>query len=348
MAVGRRFAIVGVAALATEIPSALSTAISARRAGAARRTGSTGTSRRAVRTWLSAPGVGASRSGASTCPAGTQSRVVAVAGAVVAALPWCVTWPLDRAVAFLPVAAARPAHRQAARPERPVRDSLTGGPSLPGLGATGLTACPAVVSRVWAAVVSDVPGRRPVTAVVSGTGLCRTTGRSVAESVLPPRVRAVSGLITVARSQPQRLRRKLGWLLPVLPWIWFWVVPDLTWWFRLMPHLARQIGSHRLDLDGLGVHRACQERLALGGALACSVWPVRAARRGRPARRDHRSDRPPDPERVQPLLGLCVAGLGAAIPPPLTGLRVPAIIRAILAGLTLPRLAPALTPPGHD
>jgi hypothetical protein len=115
-----------------------------------------------------------------------------------------------------------------------------------------------------------------------------------------------------------------------------------------MPDLPWEIGSLGLDLDRLGVHRPCQERLAGRGALAGSAWRFWAARRGRLARRDHGSDGPPDPEWVKPLLGLYIAGLGPAIPPPPTRLRVPAVIGTILAGLTLPRLAPALTPPGHD
>ena len=194
----------------------------------------------------------------------------------------------------------------------------------------------------------DVTSRWPVTAVVSDAWLDRTTWRAVAESVLAAGVRAVSGLITIAWSQPQRLRRKLGWLLPVLAWIGIGIVPDLTWWLRLVPDLAWQIGTHRLDLDGLGVHRPCQERLARCGALVGCAWRLCGARRGSPARRDHRSDGSPDPEWVKPLLGLYIAGLGAAIPSQLIRLRAPAIIRAILAGLTLPRLAPTLTPPGHD
>jgi hypothetical protein len=191
----------------------------------------------------------------------------------------------------------------------------------------------------------DVTSRWPVTALVPEVWLDRTTCWAVAESALAAGVRAVSGLITIAWPQPQRLRRKLGWLLPVLTWIG--IVPDLTRWLRLVPDLAWQIGSHRLDLDRFGVHRPCQERL-WRGALVRSAWRLCAARRGSPARRDHRSYGPPDPEWAKPLLGLCIAGLGPAIPAPLTRLRVPAIIRAILAGLTLPWLAPALTPPGHD
>jgi len=191
----------------------------------------------------------------------------------------------------------------------------------------------------------DVTSRWPVTAVVPEAWLDRTTWRAIAEGALAAGVRAVSGLITIAWPQPQRLRRLLGWLLPVLTWIG--IVPYLTGWLRLVPDLAWQIGSHRLDLDGFGVHRPCQERL-WRGALVRPARRSCAARRRSPPRRDHRSDGPPDPEWVKPLLGLCIAGLCRAIPPPLTRLRVPAIIRAILAGLTLPWLAPTLTPPGHD
>lgn len=206
MAARRRIGVVTVGALTTESPPALRRAISFRRSSAARRTSATRTNRRAVGTWLPAPGVRPPRSCRSTCPAGAQPRVVAVARAIVAALPGGVSWALDRAIACLPIAAPRPPHWQAAGPERPVGDSRTDRTSLPGLMATRLTACAALVSRVWAAVVGDVPGRRPVTAAIPGAWLDRTTWRAVAESVLPPRIRAVSGLIAIARSQPQRLR----------------------------------------------------------------------------------------------------------------------------------------------
>jgi len=159
-------------------------------------------------------------------------------------------------------------------------------------------------------------------------------------------IRAVGGLITIAWPQAQCLRRKLRWLLPLLTWIG--VVPDLTGRLRLVPDLAGQIGSHRLDLDRLGVYRPGQQWFAGPGTLARSACRFRAARAGSLARRDHGSDGPPDPERVKPLLGLGIAGLGRGVPPPLTRLRVPAVIWAILTGFTLPRLAPALTPPGHD
>ena len=87
------------------------------------------------------------------------------------------------------------------------------------------------------------------------------------------------------------------------------LVPDLTRRFCVVPHLLGWLGTRRL-----------------GPGLAL---------------RDDGSDGTPDPERVQPLLGLEVAGVG-------TRLRPAAGRGMILARLTLPRSAPALTPPGHS
>jgi len=79
-------------------------------------------------------------------------------------------------------------------------------------------------------------------------------------------------------------------------------MPDLSGRLGIMPYLARQIGSHRLDVEWLGVHRTRHDRLA---------------RRGSPTRRDHRRDGAPDPERVEPLLCLDISGLGQVLLPPL-------------------------------
>jgi hypothetical protein len=92
----------------------------------------------------------------------------------------------------------------------------------------------------------------------------------------------------------------VGRLLPFL--IGIGVMPDLTGRLGIMPYLARQIGSHRLGMKWLGVHRARDDRLA---------------RCGSPARRDHRCDGAPDPERIEPLFGLDFASLGRVIRPPL-------------------------------
>jgi hypothetical protein len=352
LAAGRRIVIVAVAALCGETrASALRRAESALHVRTARRTRSTRTRRRAARTGPPVSGIGPPRSCLSIRPTGPVLRIVTVAGAIIAVLPGAVTRLLDRAIAFLPVTTARSAHRQPAWPERRVEGCRTGRRPLPRLRATALTARAGAVPRVWVTVVMDVGGWWPVTGLVPTAWIDRTTWRAVAGSALAPGVRAawvrtVSGLITIARSQPQRLRRKLGRLLPFLTWTG--IVPDLTWRLRLMPDLAWQIRTQRLDRDGLVVHRPCQQRCAWRGAFVYSGRRWLAPRRGRPARRDHRSDGPPDPEWVKPLLGLYIAGLGPANPPPLTRLRLPAIIRATLARLTLPWLAPALTPPGHD
>jgi hypothetical protein len=109
-------------------------------------------------------------------------------------------------------------------------------------------------------------------------------------------------------------------------------MPDLAGRLGIMPYLARQIGPHRFRLEWLGVHGARDDRLA---------------RRGGPARRDHRRDWAPDPERIEPLLGLGIAGLRRVLLRPLARRQCLAM-RAIISGLTLPRLAPTLTPPGHD
>jgi len=87
------------------------------------------------------------------------------------------------------------------------------------------------------------------------------------------------------------------------------LVPDLTRRFCVVPHLLGRLGTRRL-----------------GPGLAL---------------RDDGSDGTPDPERVQPLLGLDVAGVG-------TRLRPAAGRGMILPRLTQPRSAPTLTPPGHS
>ncbi|MGN6790907.1 MAG: hypothetical protein ACTHJW_00815 [Streptosporangiaceae bacterium] len=133
--------------------------------------------------------------------------------------------------------------------------------------------------------------------------------------------------------------------------IGFGIVPDLAGRLGIVPDLAWQIGPHRLDLGRLGIHRPGQDGLdrrrarlhrlgspagRSGVRLARSALRRRVTRRSPPAGRDHGRDRPPNPERVEPLLGFDIA------------IRILAVVRAILAGLILPGLAPTLTPPGHD
>jgi hypothetical protein len=66
------------------------------------------------------------------------------------------------------------------------------------------------------------------------------------------------------------------------------------------------------------------------------------------AGRDDRGNWPSDPERVQPLIGLDIAGLDRNLAPGLAGLRLLPVARlAALGPLTLGRLAPASAPPGH-
>ena len=147
-----------------------------------------------------------------------------------------------------------------------------------------------------AAVVTDhrVGLGRPACGAVAGRVLgCR--GIAVATSALTAIMRAgrrpnsspatrigprpVGGLISVAWPQPERLRRKLGRLLPGL--IWLGIMPDLPGRFGIMPDLAWQIGPHGLDLDRIWVHRPRQERRALRRA----IWPRFGARSARPGTR---------------------------------------------------------------
>lgn len=110
---------VTVAALAGEAaaPGSLRRAESALRTGAARPSVSTRTSRRTILARPPAPGVGPARSGRSTGLTGAHLRFVTIARAILAGLPSAVACPLDRTIAFVPVAAERQAHRQPAWPQ---------------------------------------------------------------------------------------------------------------------------------------------------------------------------------------------------------------------------------------
>jgi len=130
-------------------------------------------------------------------------------------------------------------------------------------------------------------------------------------------------------------------------------VPDLTGRVGVVPDLAGQVSLHGSNLDRLRIHRprlhrAIRRRTILPGAsqLAGERLAGRAERRladGRgPARRDDGRDRPADPERIQPLVGLDVARIVSSKLPAV------AIARAGIVRLALPRPAPAPTPPDHD
>jgi hypothetical protein len=129
------------------------------------------------------------------------------------------------------------------------------------------------------------------------------------------------------------------------------LMPDLPLRLRLVPDLARRIRPDRLRLDGPALDRLRLNRPALDRPTICggtmrrlaSGWlgPVLT-------RRDDRRDRPSDPERVKPLLGLDVASLDRDFAPRLARLGVlPITWRAVLSRLTLFRLAPTPAPPGH-
>jgi len=98
-----------------------------------------------------------------------------------------------------------------------------------------------------------------------------------------------------------------------------------------MPNLAGRLALVP-DLTG----RRTGQRLAAGW-----LGPVLA-------RRDDGGNRPSDPERVQPLIGLDIAGLDRNLAPGLAGLRLLPVARlAAVAPLILGRLAPASAPSGH-
>ncbi len=94
------------------------------------------------------------------------------------------------------------------------------------------------------------------------------------------------------------------------------LMPDLTRRFCVVPDLPRRLGTRRL-----------------GPGLAL---------------RDDGRHGTPDPERVQPLLGLDVAGVSTGLLPGLLASpALPARV-VILARLALPRSTPTLAPPGHS
>ena len=192
-------------------------------------------------------------------------------------------------------------------------------------------------------------GREGALPVPVGAGLLARR-----ESARPRRLvrpRAVGGLVALTRRQPKRLRRRLNGRIPAL--IRLGIVPDLTGRVGVVPDLAGQVSLHGSNLDRLRIHRprlhrAIRRRTILPGAsqLAGERLAGRAERRladGRgPARRDDGRDRPADPERIQPLVGLDVARIVSSKLPAV------AIARAGIVRLALPRPAPAPTPPDHD
>jgi hypothetical protein len=157
---------------------------------------------------------------------------------------------------------------------------------------------------------------------------------------------------------PRLLHRLACWLLPYL---FMRLMPDLPVRLALVPDLAGRFGPVRLRLDGPPLDRHRLNRLRLdrlrldGPALdrpAVRRWTIQRLASGRIgpvlARRDDRCNRSSDPERVKPLIGFDVTGLDRDFAPRLARIGVlPVACRAVLARLTLSRLAPAPAPPGH-
>jgi hypothetical protein len=107
----------------------------------------------------------------------------------------------------------------------------------------------------------------------------------------------------------------------------------------------------RFRLDGPALDRLCLDGPAFDWP-AVRRWTMQRLAAGRLgpilARRDDRCDWPSDPKRVQPLIGLDIAGLDRDLAPSLAGPGVlPVACRTFFARLTLSRLAPAPAPPGH-
>jgi hypothetical protein len=128
------------------------------------------------------------------------------------------------------------------------------------------------------AVAGRVLGCRGIAVATSAlTAVMRAGRRPSSRPVTRIGPRPVGGLISVAWPQPERLRRKLGRLLPAL--IWLGIVPDLPGRLGIMPDLAWQIGPHGLDLDRIWIHRPRQERLALQRAIR-PRFGARSARSG--------------------------------------------------------------------
>jgi hypothetical protein len=130
------------------------------------------------------------------------------------------------------------------------------------------------------------------------------------------------------------------------------LMPDLPMRLGLMPNLACRFRPARFRLDRPALNRLHPDGPALD-------WPAVLRRTMRRlatgwlgpvlTRRDDRRDRPSDPERAKPLIGVDIVGLDRVFAPGVASLAVlPVACRAVLARLTLSGLAPASAPPGHD